>query len=154
MNYHVGMPAIATTVDLAALAARVRLSVMRLSRKLRREGSGADITPTLLAALSTIERHGPMTVGDLASHEQVQKPTVTRILADLTERGLVERTPDPLDGRISWLKVSAEGRQLLQRIRRRHDAYLAKRLRRLSPDELDTLERAAEILERLTEVEP
>jgi DNA-binding MarR family transcriptional regulator len=149
-----GMPTAAPSIDLPALATRVRLSVMRLSRKLRRENSGADITATQLAALSTIERHEPMTVGDLASHEQVQKPTVTRILADLTERGLVERTPDPLDGRISWLKVSAEGRQLLQRIRRRHDAYLAKRLRRLSPDELDTLERAAEILERLTEVEP
>jgi DNA-binding MarR family transcriptional regulator len=127
---------------------------MRLSRKLRRENSGADISPTLLAALSTIDRHGPMTVGDLATHEQVQKPTVTRILADLTERSLVERTPDPLDGRISWLQVSSAGRQLLQRIRRRHDVYLAKRLRRLSPEELDTLERAAEILERLTEGEP
>ena len=147
------MPTTAPSIDLAALATQVRLSVMRLSRKLRKENSGADITPTLLAALSTIERHGPMTVGDLATHEQVQKPTVTRILADLTERSLVERTPDPLDGRISWLQVSAEGRQLLQRIRRRHDAYLAKRLRRLNPDELDTLERAAEILERLTEGE-
>jgi DNA-binding MarR family transcriptional regulator len=124
---------------------------MRLSRKLRREGSGAHITPTLLAALSTINRHGPVTVGDLAIHEQVQKPTMTRILAELIERGLAARTPDPLDGRMAWVQVTQEGRRLLQRIRRRHDEYLAKRLKRLTSDELITLERAADILERLTE---
>jgi DNA-binding MarR family transcriptional regulator len=124
---------------------------MRLSRKLRREGSGAQITPTLLAALSTIDRHGPMTVGALAVHEQVQKPTITRILSELIEGGLAARTPDPLDGRMAWVQVTQEGHRLLQRIRHRHDAYLAKRLKRLSPDELVTLERAADILERLTE---
>ena len=144
-------PASTAAVDLAVLASRVRLSVMRLSRKLRREGSGAHITPTLLAALSTINRHGPVTVGDLAIHEQVQKPTMTRILAELIERGLAARTPDPLDGRMAWVQVTQEGRRLLQRIRRRHDEYLAKRLKRLTSDELITLERAADILERLTE---
>lgn len=124
---------------------------MRLSRKLRREGSGAQITPTLLAALSTIDRHGPMTVGVLAIHEQVKKPTITRILGELIEDRLVARTPDPVDGRIAWVQVTQEGHRLLQRIRRRHDEYLAKRLKRLSPDELITLERAADILEHLTE---
>jgi DNA-binding MarR family transcriptional regulator len=140
-----------TAPDVPALASRVRLSVMRLSRKLRREGSGAEITPTLLAALSTIARHGRMTAGELANHEQVQKPTVTRILADLQERGLVSRTADPLDGRIAWVQISVEGQRLLQSIRRRHDAYLAARLKRLTPDELSVLESAAEILERLTD---
>jgi DNA-binding MarR family transcriptional regulator len=145
------MNAIAAPPDVPALASRVRLSVMRLSRKLRREGSGAEITPTLLAALSTIDRHGRMTAGELATHEQVQKPTVTRILADLQERGLVSRTADPLDGRIAWVQISVEGRRLLQSIRRSHDAYLAARLKRLTPDELSVLENAAEILERLTD---
>ena len=140
-----------TAPDAAALASRMRIAVMRLSRKLRREGSGANITPTLLAALSTIERHGRMTAGELATHEQVQKPTVTRILADLLERGLVTRTADPLDGRIAWVQISAEGQRLLQSIRRRHDAYLAARLKRLTPEELTVLESAAEILERLTD---
>src|ERR1700693_1357269 len=124
------------TLDLAALASGGRLSVMRLSRKLRREGSGADITPTLLAALSTIERHGRMTAGELATHEQVQKPTVTRILADLLGRGVGPRTAAPLDGRIAWVQISPEGQRLLQSIRRRHDAYLAARFKRLSPEEL------------------
>jgi DNA-binding MarR family transcriptional regulator len=107
-----------------------------------------------MSALATVERHGPMTVGELATHEQVQKPTVTRIVAALLERDLIARTQDPLDGRISWLEATGQGRRLLQRIRRRRDEYLAARLKRLSPVELETLERAAELLERLTEAGP
>ena len=86
--------------DRAGLASHLRLSVFRASRTLRRE-SQAGISPTLMAALSTIERHGPITAGDLAAHEQVRKPTVTRILGALVEEGLVERTPDPIDRRVS-----------------------------------------------------
>ena len=144
------MPTASYITDIAGLSSHLRLSVMRLARKLRREGSGAEITPTLLAALSTVDRHGPMTVGELATHEQIQKPTVTKIVASLLERELIARTPDPLDGRIAWVRATTEGRLLLQRIRRRHDRYLAGRLKGLTPDELATLERAAEILERLT----
>src|SRR5437764_13058399 len=147
------MPTTATTVDVAGLASTLRLSVTRLSRKLRREGAGAEISPTLVSALATVDRHGSMTAGELATHEQVQKPTVTRIVADLLEHDLIARTPDPLDGRISWLRTTAEGRRLLHRIRRQRDDYLAARLKRLSPQELEALERAAGLLERLTEVE-
>jgi DNA-binding MarR family transcriptional regulator len=148
--YHGCMPAAASTIDVAALASRVRLGVTRLARKLRREGD-PGVTPTLLAALSTIERHGPMTAGGLASHEQVEKPTVTRLLAVLDERDLIERTPDPLDGRVAWVQVSSAGRKLLQRTRRRKDEYLVKRIKGLSPRDQATLEDAAEILDRLTE---
>lgn len=109
------------------------------------------MTPTLLVALSTIERHGPMTAGSLASHEQVEKPTVTRLLSALGERELIERTPDPLDGRVVWVQISPSGRKLLQRTRRRKDEYLAKRIRDLSIEDQTTLEDAAEILDRLTE---
>jgi DNA-binding MarR family transcriptional regulator len=144
------MPPVVSTVDIAALASQVRLGVTRLARKLRREGD-PGVTPTLLAALSTIERHGPMTAGSLASHEQVEKPTVTRLLAALDERELIDRTPDPLDRRVAWLQVSPSGRKLLQRTRRRKDEYLAKRIRDLSPEDQATLEVAAEILDRLTE---
>ena len=145
-----GVPSVASTVDVAALASQVRLGVTRLARKLRREGD-PGMTPTLLAALSTIERHGPMTAGTLASHEQVEKPTVTRLLSVLHERELIERTPDPLDGRVGWVQVSATGRKLLQRTRRRKDEYLVKRIKGLSPEDQATLEDAAEILDRLTE---
>ena len=94
-----------------------------------------------------------MTAGELAAHERVRKPTVTRLIASLLEHGLIERTPDPLDGRVTWVQLSAEGRRFLQRVRHRKDTYLWKRLRRLTPDELDTLERASALLERLLEDE-
>lgn len=139
--------------DLAGLASHLRLSVFRASRTLRRE-SQAGISPTLLAALSTIERHGPMTAGDLASHEQVRKPTVTRILAALVAEGLAERTPDTIDRRVSWVQLTPSGRALMRSVRRRTDRYLAERLKRLDVAELATLEQAAEILGRVTEQQP
>lgn len=148
--YHGFMPTAPPTTDVAALASRIRLGVTRLARKLRREGD-TGVTPTMLAALSTVERHGPLTAGSLASHEQVEKPTVTRLLVALEERGLIERTPDRLDGRVTWVDISPAGRKLLQRTRRRKDEYLAKRIKGLSFEEQATLERAAEILDRLTE---
>ena len=92
-----------------------------------------------------------MTAGTLATHEQVEKPTVTRLLAVLEERELIQRTPDPLDGRVTWVQISPSGRKLLQSTRRRKDGYLAKRIKHLSPDDQETLERAAEILDRLAE---
>ncbi|MGZ8630403.1 MAG: MarR family winged helix-turn-helix transcriptional regulator [Actinomycetota bacterium] len=147
------MPPAPPATDLTRLASSLRLSVFRLSRTLRRE-SQAGISPTLLAALATIERHGPMTAGDLAAHEQVRKPTVTRILGALVEQGLAERTPDPLDRRVAWVQLTPAGLTLMQRARRRTDRYLATRLKRLDPDELATLERAAEILDRMTELQP
>ena len=144
------MPTAPPATDVAALASSLRLSVTRLARTLRREAD-TDVSPTLLSALATVESHGPVTAGDLASHEQVRKPTVTRIMASLVDRGLVERTPDPLDGRVAWIQITPQGRRLLQRVRRRHAEYLSRRIRRLEPGELATLERAAAILDRITE---
>jgi DNA-binding MarR family transcriptional regulator len=145
------MPPVATPItDLAALASRLRLSVFRASRTLRRE-SQADISPTLLAALATIDRHGPITPGDLANHEQVRKPTVTRILNALADDGLIERSSDPLDGRVSWVSLSPAGRTLMRNVRRRTDRFLAHRLDELAPDDLAALDRAVEILDRVTE---
>ena len=150
--YHHAVPAPPSTADLAGLASQLRIGVTRLARRLRREGD-ASVTPTLLVALATIERHGPMTAGALAAHEQVRKPTVTRLLASLLDRGLIERTPDPLDGRVTWVHLSSEGRRFLQRVRHRKDEYLSRRLRRLTPDELEILEQASALLERLIEDE-
>jgi DNA-binding MarR family transcriptional regulator len=147
------MTTTAPSIDVAELASQLRLSVFRLARKLRQEGE-PEITPTLLAALSTIERHGAMTAGALAAHEQIQKPTCTRVIADLQGLGLIERIPDPLDGRVAWLHVTPVARKLLQRVRVRRNVYLAKRMKRLTPEDLATLERAAQILDRLTELDP
>jgi len=151
-NYHKGMPTSPTTslIDVAGLASQLRLSVFRLSRKLRRQAE-SGITQTQLAALSTIERHGPVTAGDLAAHEQIQKPTCTAVIATLLDEGLIGRTPDPLDGRVAWLQITPAGRRVLAQVRKRHTAYLARRMRRLTPDELEILEQATHILDRLNE---
>jgi DNA-binding MarR family transcriptional regulator len=134
------------TVDVAQLASRLRLGVTRLARRLRREAE-AGITPTLLSALSTVEREGPMTIGDLGAAEHVQPPT-------LVGAGLLERWTDPADRRVSWVRATPAGARLIARSRSRKDAYLARRLRRLGPRELAVLEEAAGILERLVEEGP
>jgi DNA-binding MarR family transcriptional regulator len=139
-----------SSVDATALAARLRLAVTRLARRLRQEAE-AGVTPSMLSALSSAERKGSLTMRDLCHAEQVQPPTMTRIVAALVEAGLVVREQDPADGRVAWVTVTTEGRRLLERSRRRKEAYLAKSLRSLEPEELRTLEAAAEILERLTD---
>jgi DNA-binding MarR family transcriptional regulator len=144
-----GVTSIAS-VDATALAARLRLAVTRLARRLRQEAE-AGVTPSMLSALSSAERKGSLTMRDLCHAEQVQPPTMTRIVAALVEAGLVVREQDPADGRVAWVTVTTEGRRLLERSRRRKEAYLAKSLRSLEPEELRTLEAAAEILERLTD---
>ena len=101
--------------------------------------------------MTPVERHGPVTAGQLAAHEQVTKPTMTRTIAVLLDQALIARTPDPLDGRVTWLAITPAGSKLLQRMRHRSDEFLAKRVKRLDPAERDVLERAAAILERLAE---
>src|SRR4051812_1539889 len=132
------------------LAARLRLAVTRTARRLRQE-AGTDLSPSLTAALATVDRHGPLSPSRLAEIERVQRPTATRMVARLEEEGLVLRTTDPLDGRVSVVSVSAPGRSLLKRVRGRKNAYLARRLRELPEDELADLARAAAVLERLIE---
>lgn len=136
------------TIDTTELASRLRLGVTRLARKLRQEAE-PGISPSQLVALSTIERAGPMTMGELCAAEQVQPPSMTRTVAGLVEAGLVTRDVDPTDRRVAWLSVTPDGAKLLTRSRRRKEEYLARELRRLEPRELATLDRAAEILTRL-----
>ncbi|HXF74358.1 MAG TPA: MarR family transcriptional regulator [Actinomycetota bacterium] len=140
----------AQTVDVAQLASRLRLGITRLARRLRREAE-TGITPSLLSALSTVEREGPMTISELGAAEHVQPPTVTRIVAALVQAGLLERWTDPGDRRVSWVRATPAGARLIARSRSRKDAYLARRLRHLEPHELAVLEAAAGILERLVE---
>jgi DNA-binding MarR family transcriptional regulator len=132
------------------LPARLRLAVTRTARRLRQEAE-AGLSPSLTAALASVERHGPLTPSALADIERVQRPTATRLLAKLEEDGLVRREPDPEDGRVSYVRVSPEVRRLLKRLRSRKNAYLAKRLRALDEEDRDTLARATAILERLLE---
>ena len=132
----------------AELASRLRLTVARLARRLRREDP-AGLSPSLHSALAAVERHGPLTLGKLAAIEQVAPPSMTRAVGALSAAGLVERVVDPDDRRVAWIGLTGEGKALLRRSRRKRDAYLAAHLRKSTPEELAILERAAEILERL-----
>jgi DNA-binding MarR family transcriptional regulator len=132
------------------LAPRLRLAVTRMARRLRQE-AGTDLGPSGVAALATIERHGPISPSELAERERIKRPTATRIVATLERSGLIERVRDPEDGRASILTVTADGRRLLRRLRARKTAYLATRLERLDGEDRRTLERAAELLEGMLE---
>jgi DNA-binding MarR family transcriptional regulator len=136
-------------------AARLRMAIVRTARRLRQEAASeaTGLTPTSTAALATIDRFGPLTPSELAEIERVKRPTVTRTLGCLEREGLVERTADPTDGRSSLVSVNAAGRDRLRRLRGRKNAYLARRMRGLSAEEIEALERAAEILERMQEDE-
>ena len=134
------------TVPNADLAGHLRLTIVRAARRLRQE-AGSDLSPSLTAALSTVERHGPMTPSELAARERIQRPTATRVLARLAEEGLVQRTPDPHDGRSSLVAATPAAHALLAELRTRKTAFLAERLERLDPEERAVLDRAADILE-------
>src|SRR5882672_3616546 len=114
-------------------AAQLRLGIVRTARRLRQEAASeaSDLTPTSTAALATIERHGPLTPSELAELERVKRPTVTRTLGCLERAGLIERTPDPADGRSALVAINVAGRVRLRRLRSRKNAYLARRMRDL-----------------------
>jgi DNA-binding MarR family transcriptional regulator len=135
------------------LPARLRLVITRLARRLRQRGE-AHVSPTQLAVLATVERQGPLTLGELAALEQVQPPTITAAVGRLEEHDLLRRRTDTSDRRVVRVEITTAGRKLLERSRSRKNAYLARRLRTLEPDERRTLEEAAAILERVLEEEP
>jgi DNA-binding MarR family transcriptional regulator len=139
----------------AGLATELRISVSRLARRLRAEriarGLATELSDTQLAALAALERHDAMTPGELAEYEKVQPPSMTRVIAALLERGLVTRAPHPTDGRQVRLTVTDQGRELVQQSRRLREAWLAQRLRELTPQERAALRAAAPILQRLSQ---
>ena len=135
----------------------MRISVSRLARRLKVEqrlgvsGSDPVLSDIQVAALSALERHQAMTPGELADYEKVQPPSMTRVIAVLEERNLVHRTAHPTDRRQVILTVTAEGRALVHRVRRRKEAWLAQRLDELSEAEVEVLRAAAPILEKLSQ---
>jgi DNA-binding MarR family transcriptional regulator len=144
-----------TSAD-AGLATALRISVSRLARRLRAQRTASGLTEavlseTQLAALSALEVHHAMTPGELAEHEKVQPPSMTRVIAVLEERDLVLRSPHLTDRRQVILTVTEEGRAVVQRVRLRKDAWLARRLAELTADEMATLEAAVPILEKLSQ---
>jgi DNA-binding MarR family transcriptional regulator len=136
------------TISTPELAGHLRLVIVRTARRLRQE-AGTDLSPSMTAALATVARHGPITPSELAARERIQRPTATRVLARLEEMGLIQRTPDPQDRRSSLVAATATADALLDELRTRKTAFLAERLETLDPDERATLDRAADILERM-----
>lgn len=145
-------PDIAHATELVdpALAARLRLVVGRLARRIRL-ATPDDLPPLQFSALVTVEKCGPLRLGELAQKEGVSAPTMTKVLAALADRGLVERSPDPSDARSVQVSVSTQGSEQLNRIRSERTAMLDSRLAGLTPDQRDTLRSAIPALEALVD---
>src|SRR5579864_7575454 len=132
-------PAAATEDGDAELAARLRLAVTRLARRLRQQVAGT-VTSSQVSALATVERLCSPTLGELAASEQVQPPSMTKMVVGLEAAGLVERREDGADKRVVRVTLTGEGRRTVQRSRSLRTAYLVRRLRRLSKEERDSLQ--------------
>ena len=134
----------------SGLASELRLSVMRLSRRLRSEREPDNtLSVAALSALGILFREGECTVGALAAHERVQPPSMTRTVNGLVEEGYAVRRPSQTDGRQTLVDLTEQGREVLLADRRRRDAWLAQRLRELTPDERALLRQVAPLLQRV-----
>src|SRR5450755_3931817 len=133
-------------------ATRLRVAIARLSRRLRHHQL-AGLTPTQLSALATVERHGPMRLGDVAAAEGIAPSTLTRLVTALEECGYVKRCAVPGDARASTLAITPRGHEVLERIRHESTAMLADILALLRPEQIEALAQALPALEQLTEVD-
>jgi DNA-binding MarR family transcriptional regulator len=139
--------------DVGDLAVRLRLAATRLARQLRQQSS-AGLSPSQQSALASIDRHGPLTLGELADHARVAPPTITPVVNKLEADGLGARQADPDDRRFCRLATPAAGDGFLTETRERRDAWLAVRLDALDADERRRLADALDVLESLTTGEP
>jgi DNA-binding MarR family transcriptional regulator len=139
------------TAETAETAARLRLAVMRLSRRIRQQVS-QEVTQSQTSVLASVERYGTPTLGELAAVEQVRPPSMTRQVEALVAAGLLSRTIDAHDKRFVRVELTAAGRRALQRSRSLRTAYLVKRLARLAPDERAHLGELVTLLEHLSEL--
>ena len=133
----------------ADLAAGLRIGVMRLGRRLRVERSGDDLTLTQLSVLGTLARHGALPIGEIAAHENVKPPSMTRTVAYLEELGLVTRRPSATDGRQVVVDLTTAAERVIDADRRRRDAWLAQRLAALTPEQRALLREVAPLLDEL-----
>jgi DNA-binding MarR family transcriptional regulator len=132
------------------VAGRLRLAVARLHRTLRQHAD-SGLSPSQLSALVAIERHGSMTLGELAAHEGVAPPTITGVVGRLEAEGNVAREPDAADRRVVRVTATLQGRELVVRARERKDAWLTRRVAELAPADLDRLAAALDVIEALGE---
>jgi DNA-binding MarR family transcriptional regulator len=131
------------------LASALRLSLLRIARRLRSQRVNTAATLSQLSALSTVAKCGPLSAGEIATVEQVQPPSMTKILAALEHSGWVQRSSHPDDRRQSIIAITPAGCELLSEEARARDEWLAKRLVELSEDDLRKLTEAVDVLDRL-----
>ena len=147
MSYANDMPTMTRTAELAS---ELRVAVMRLARRLRTERPDTGLSLTQIATLGTIDRHGSLTPREIAEHERVQPPSMTRVLAGLEQLGLIVRTPHSHDGRQHLVSLTKTAQDLLREDKRRREAWLAQRLAELTVEERELLAAAAPIIDRIT----
>jgi DNA-binding MarR family transcriptional regulator len=129
---------------------RLRVAVGRLHRRLAQRASG-ELTFAQISALVTVEKHGPIRQGELAAREKVAAPSMTRTVGGLIEAGLVEKIPDPEDGRSCHIVVTPAAHALLDKVRSERAAMLTERTARLTAEQYATLVAALPVIEQLAE---
>src|SRR5215210_1988135 len=147
-NYRYDAPVTGGSTDEQGDAERLRHAVNRLARLMRQQDDG-DLGATSIAALATVRKRGPLTLGELAAHERVSPPTMTKVVEKLESRGFVTRHVDPHDRRVARVSVTASGTRHVERARARRAAWLATRLGRLEAQQLAQLDSAIELLEAI-----
>src|SRR2546423_9867932 len=144
------MAVVTRRVTAAELAEQLRAAITRLNRRLRQTRPMGELTQNQLSVLTSLELAGALTPRELSDAERVQPPTMTKVLAKLEERGLIQRAPHPTDRRQVLLSSTSEGREVLLEQRRVKAEWLTGRLTGLSASDREVLVQAAEILERIT----
>ncbi|MEV6064217.1 MarR family winged helix-turn-helix transcriptional regulator [Nocardia asteroides] len=138
-----------TPSDVRALAGDLSLAVVRLTRHLRGRRADAQISLTQLSALATLARDGAMTPGALAGKERVQPPSMTRVIASLSDLDLVQRRPHPTDGRQIIVSLSPAGRALIADETHAREAWMTEQLAGLRPEQIEVLDQAVEIMNQI-----
>jgi DNA-binding MarR family transcriptional regulator len=133
-------------------AARLWLAILRIARTIRQRAT-STVTPSQLTVLVTVERHGPITLGEIAARERMQPPSASRIVSALEQRGLVDRHTDPTDRRVSLIDVSPAGRAFVAEHREWGRSWIAGRVDQLDPADVERIRAALPALEQLLEDE-
>jgi len=139
------------STTIAELASHLRPALLRLTRIVRNQRVDMSVTLTQLSAMATLQKKGSMSAGELANCERVQPPSMTKVLANLEERGLVQRDVHPTDRRQAIIAITDAGIALLDSERRSRDAWLTRRLATLTAEERALLQRVVPILDKLAE---
>jgi DNA-binding MarR family transcriptional regulator len=142
----------ATRSTIAELAAVLRPPLLRLTRLIRNQRVDESVTLTQVSAMACLAKHGPRSVGEPAAQERVQPPSMTKVLANLEERGLVRRAAHPSDRRQAIIAITDAGEELLESERRSRDLWLTQQLARLTPEERALLRKIVPVLDKLAQL--